>query len=179
MQRTLERGPKIISCNPPTLQSSHTSPLIMIVCLLLLLLLHGSLITSMLRMIHQPGTSTRAGIDLHLGQKPKLGGRYIDITLIYISYYVGALYIHVSIPLMFLFCSCFPKHKKTKNISVVSLYLFLQFLLLVYFIFQFQFAIQKSKNILLCSLFQKSKTQKYVLFFFGFVKFAAEFNSYP
>jgi hypothetical protein len=27
----------------------------------------------------------RAGIDLHLGQKPKLGGRYADDSLIYIS----------------------------------------------------------------------------------------------
>ena len=50
-------------------------------------------------MIHQLGTSTRAGIDLHLGQKPKLGGRYTDITLIYISYSVGALYIHFSVSL--------------------------------------------------------------------------------
>jgi hypothetical protein len=65
----------------------------------------------------------RAGIDLHLGQKPKLGGRYPDDSLIYISYFVGTFYIHVS--LSFLYCSrsyfYFPKHKKTKNISVVSL----------------------------------------------------------
>jgi hypothetical protein len=37
------------------------------------------------------------GIDLHLGQKPKLGGRYIDISLIYISYLVDTLYIHVAV----------------------------------------------------------------------------------
>jgi hypothetical protein len=43
----------------------------------------------------------RAGIDLHLGQKPKLGGRYADDSLIYISYFVSPLYIHVS--LLFLF----------------------------------------------------------------------------
>jgi hypothetical protein len=65
----------------------------------------------------------RAGIDLHLGQKPKLGGRYADDSLIYISYFVGTLYIHVLFS--FLYCShsyfYFPKHKKTKNISVVSL----------------------------------------------------------
>jgi hypothetical protein len=69
------------------------------------------------------GRVGRAGIDLHLGQKPKLGGRYADVSLIYISYFVGTLYIHVL--LSFLCCSCsyfyFPKHKKTKNISVVSL----------------------------------------------------------
>ena len=37
------------------------------------------------------------GIDLHLGQKPKLGGRYTDISLIEASYSVGTLYIHVSL----------------------------------------------------------------------------------
>ena len=37
------------------------------------------------------------GVDLHLGQKPKLGGRYIDISLIYISYLVDTLYIHVAV----------------------------------------------------------------------------------
>ena len=37
-----------------------------------------------------------AGNELHLGQKPKLGGRYTDNPLIYISYLVGTLFIHVS-----------------------------------------------------------------------------------
>jgi hypothetical protein len=79
-------------------------------------------------MTHQPGTATGAGIDLHLGQKPKLGGRYADDSLIYISYFVGSLYIHVSLSFYLVascFYFCFPKHKKTKNISVVSLYLVL------------------------------------------------------
>jgi hypothetical protein len=75
-----------------------------------------------LMMTHQPRATTRAGIDLHLGQKPKLGGRYADDSLIYISYFVGPMYIHVSLSCS---CSCsyfcFPKHKKTKNISVVSI----------------------------------------------------------
>jgi hypothetical protein len=74
-------------------------------------------------MTHQLGAIIGDGIDLLLGQKPKLGGRYADDTLIYISYFVSTLYIHVS--LSFLDGSCsyfyFPKHKKTKNISVVSL----------------------------------------------------------
>jgi hypothetical protein len=41
---------------------------------------------------------------------------------------------------------------------------------------------EKSKNILLCLLFpsvlvsKKLKTQKYLLLFFGFVKFVAEFS---
>ena len=41
------------------------------------------------------------GSDLHLGQKPKLGGRYTDISLIYISSSVGTLYIHVSLSFAF------------------------------------------------------------------------------
>jgi hypothetical protein len=73
-------------------------------------------------MTHQHGACIRAGIDLHLGQKPKLGGRYADDSLIYILYFAGTLYIHVSLSLFvshsYFF---FPKHKKTKNISVVSL----------------------------------------------------------
>jgi hypothetical protein len=74
-------------------------------------------------MTHWHGACIGDEVDLHLGQKPKLGGRYADDSLIYISYFVGTLYIHVS--LSFLYCSLsyfyFPKHKKTKNISVVSL----------------------------------------------------------
>jgi hypothetical protein len=31
----------------------------------------------------------RVGIDLHLGQKPKLGGRYADDSLIYIDGFVA------------------------------------------------------------------------------------------
>jgi hypothetical protein len=92
-------------------------------------------ITSM--MTHQPGAAIKVKIDLHLGQKPKLGGRYTDDSLIYILYFVGPLYIHVLV-----FISTFPKHKKTKNISVVSLYLVLLSLLpLVCFTCYFQFAI--------------------------------------
>ena len=43
------------------------------------------------------------GIDLHLGQKPKLGGRYTDVSLIDISYSVGTLYIHISLSFIFAF----------------------------------------------------------------------------
>jgi hypothetical protein len=77
-------------------------------------------------MTHQLGAATGVGIDLHLGQKSKLGGRYADDSLIYISYAVGPLYIRVSLSLLFSFLFSFlPKHKKTKNISVLSLYLVL------------------------------------------------------
>jgi hypothetical protein len=41
------------------------------------------------------------GIDLHLVQKPKLGGRYTDISHIYTSYSVGTLYIHVLLSFLF------------------------------------------------------------------------------
>jgi hypothetical protein len=54
-------------------------------------------------MTHQHGACFRDDIDLHVGQKPKLGGRYADDSLIYISYCVGPLYIHVSLSLLFLF----------------------------------------------------------------------------
>src|SRR3954447_16553379 len=77
--------------------------------------------------------------------------------------------------LLFLIYFCFPKHKKTKNISVVSLWLSLWFFvfgllnLLVSLLFENQ-----KKNYFLCFVlaFQKSKTQKYFVFFFGFVKFS-------
>jgi hypothetical protein len=67
----------------------------------LLLHLCESLIMVMLTMTHQPGAITRDGIDLHLGQKPKLGGRYTDNPLIYTSFSVWTLYIHVSLYFFF------------------------------------------------------------------------------
>jgi hypothetical protein len=92
-------------------------------------------------MTHQHGACIGDEIDLHLGQKPKLGGRYADDSLIYISYFIGTLYIHGSFS--FLYCSCsivyFSKHKKTKNISVVSLCLPFQLLALVCFTCYFRF----------------------------------------
>jgi hypothetical protein len=47
------------------------------------------------------GRAGRVGIDLHLGQKPKLGGRYANNALIYILYFIGPLYIHGSPSLLF------------------------------------------------------------------------------
>jgi hypothetical protein len=71
----------------------------------------------------------RVGLDLYLGQKPKLGGRYIDISLIYTSYYVGTLYIHVL--LSFFCCSCFVStFQITKRPK-----LFLSFLFVCFFSF--------------------------------------------
>jgi hypothetical protein len=65
-----------------------------------------------------------AAIDLHLGQKPKLGGRYTDDSLIHISYFVSTLYIHILLSV--LCCSCsyfyFPKHKKRPKIFPLFLF---------------------------------------------------------
>ena len=83
-QRMLGGRPKEIPSSLLTLQRVHTSLLIMITGRHFLL--HGSPSASRRSMIHRLGAATRVGIDLHLGQKTKLGGRYTDITLIYISY---------------------------------------------------------------------------------------------
>jgi hypothetical protein len=64
----------------------------------------------------------RVGIDLHLGQKSKLGGRYADNSLIYISYFVGPMYIHVSPSLLFLFL--FPPFQNIKRPKIFPLFLF-------------------------------------------------------
>jgi hypothetical protein len=68
------------------------------------------------------------GIDLHLGQKPNLGGG-IPTSHSFIHHILSELFISMfcflSFSLLFLFCFYFPKHKKTKNISVVSLCLLL------------------------------------------------------
>jgi hypothetical protein len=102
-------------------------------------------------MTHRLGAATRAGIDLHLGQKPKLGGRYADDSLIYILYFVGSLYIHVSPSLLFSFLFSFlPKHKKTKN----------SFLPLVCFTCYFSLLLEKPKNILLCLPFPSAFVSK-------------------
>jgi hypothetical protein len=109
------------------------------------------------RIMEEPphGRVGRVGIDFHLGQKPKLGGRYADDSLIYISYFVGPMYIHVSLSLLFLFL--FPlfqnKKKDQKYFCYFSLFAFsvcyIWFALLAIFGLLFE----KSKNILLCLLF--------------------------
>jgi hypothetical protein len=74
----------------------------------------------------------QAGIDLHLGQKAKLGGRYADDSLIYISYFIGTLYIHGLFSFLCCSCSCsyfyFPKTQKDqKYFHCFSLFVFLAF----------------------------------------------------
>jgi hypothetical protein len=108
-------------------------------------------------MTHQPGAAIRAGIDLHLGQKPKLGGRYADDSLIYTPYFVGSLYIHVLLsflPYCFLFLFLLSKTQKDqKYFRCVSLFgslvCYLWFALLAIFSLLFE----KSKNIFALLLF--------------------------
>jgi hypothetical protein len=88
-------------------------------------------------MTHQHGACIRDGIDLHLGQKPKLGGRYADDSLIYILYFVGPLYIHVSLSLLFSFLFLLSKTQKDQK----------------YFCCFSSFAFLVSSFGLLCSLF--------------------------
>jgi hypothetical protein len=94
-----------------------------------LLHLHESEITVTPIMTHQLGATTGAGIDLHLGQKPKLGGRYADDSLIYTLYFVGTLYIHVPLSffsLLFLFLFLLSKSQKDqKYFRCFSLFAFL------------------------------------------------------
>jgi hypothetical protein len=112
-------------------------------------------------MIHQPGAAIRAGIELHLGQKPKLGGRYADDSLIYISYFVGPLYIHVSLSLLFQFLLLLSQTQKDQKyfrcFSLFgSLVLYLWFALLAIF----GLLLVKPKNILLCLLFPSAFVSK-------------------
>jgi hypothetical protein len=106
-------------------------------------------------MTHQPGATTRAGIDLHLGQKPKLGGRYADDSLIYISYFVGPMYIHVSLSLLFLFLFLLFQNTKRpkKYFRCFSLFVSLAFYLWFALLAIFGLVFEKSKNILLCLRF--------------------------
>jgi hypothetical protein len=100
-------------------------------------------------MTHQPGATTGAGIDLHLGQKPRLGGRYADDSLIYISYFIGPLYIHVLLSLLFSFL-LFKTQKDQKYFRCFSLFVSLAFYLWFALLAIFGLLFEKSKNILLC-----------------------------
>jgi hypothetical protein len=77
----------------------------------------------LLRHILETPLHGHAGIDLHLGQKPKLGGG-TPTTHSSIHHILSVLCTSM-FRFLSLCCSCsyfcLPKHKKTKNISVVSL----------------------------------------------------------
>jgi hypothetical protein len=145
----------------------------------LLLHLRESLITIMLTMTHQPRAITRVGIDFHLGQKHNLGGRYTDNPLIYTSFSVGTLYIHVLLSFFFFVVLFYFTFQNTKRPKIFLLFLFVcffRFLVLVFFTFYFWFDIsKKSKKIMLCLLFPsalvlKFENPKIFVVLFGFVK---------
>jgi hypothetical protein len=77
-------------------------------------------------MTHRHGACIEDEIDLHLGQKPKLGGRYADDPLIYISYFVGTLYIYVS--LFFIVLVLISTFQNTKRPKIFPLFLLVVFL---------------------------------------------------
>jgi hypothetical protein len=122
-----QREPRTILSNPPTLGSSHTSSLILIMALLLHL--HESLTMIMPTMTHQPGAITSVGIDLHVGQNPKLGGEVCrQLTHLYIIFCRDFVYPCFAF-FLFLCCSyfisVFENTKRPKNISIISLCLLL------------------------------------------------------
>jgi hypothetical protein len=112
-------------------------------------------------MTHQPGAAIKVEIDPHLGQKPKLGGRYADNALIYISYFVGPLYIHVSLSLLFSFLLLLSKTQKDqKYFRCFSLFGSLVFYLWFALLAIFGLLLEKTKNILLCLLFPSAFVSK-------------------
>src|SRR4051812_10236999 len=94
---------EITLINTQVLQDLHINSQILITGLLLLFPRMRQIMI-MLRMTHRPGVATLHGIDLHLGQNTKLGGRYADISLIYISYFDRSF---VYPYFAFFCCSCF------------------------------------------------------------------------
>jgi hypothetical protein len=138
----------------------------------------------LLRHTLEPPLHGRVGIDLHLGQKPKLGGRYADDSLIYISYFVGTLYIHVLLSFSLFLLFLFPLSKTQKDQKYFHCFSLFVFWFFSFGLLCFLFSVCYLKNpkrfcfvcYVLLFLFQNSKTQKYLLFFSGFVKFVAEFS---
>jgi hypothetical protein len=93
------------------------------------------------------------------------------------------MYIHVSLSLLPLFLFLLSKTQKDqKYFRCFSLFAFLVCYLWFCFTCYFRFAIWKIQKyfalfaISFCSCFKNRKPQKYLLFFFGFVKFVAEFS---
>ena len=135
--RTLEGRSRTIRFSPRMRESLHISSPLMIGELPLLLMGPA---TTILTKIRPLGTPIRTWIDTHLGQKPKLGGRYADTALISISCCVGTLYIHVFVLFLVfvLLCFCFLKTQKDQKyfccFSLVCL-----FFSLLWFVFPFCF----------------------------------------
>ena len=106
----------------------------------------------MMVLVHHTTEASPVGffrIDLHLGQKPKLGGRYTDVSLIDISYSVGTLYIHIS--LSFVFAFVLFQLSKTQKAQKY----FCCFSSFIYLAFKFQFVSFSSYGFLLKTKIQK------------------------
>jgi hypothetical protein len=76
-------------------------------------------------MTHQLGATTGIGIDLHLGQKPKLGGRYADdsshLHIIFCRYSVYPCFTFLFCFVLLIFISTF---QNTKRPKIFPLFLF-------------------------------------------------------
>ena len=86
------------------------------------------------------------GIDTHLGQKPKLGGRYADTALISISCCVGTLYIHVFILFLVFVLICFFFLKTQKDQKYFCCFSLVCFFFLPWFGFPFLLCLNYLKN---------------------------------
>jgi hypothetical protein len=110
--------------------------------------------TITLMMTHQPGAATRAGIDLHLGKSPSLGGG--TLTIHSSTYHILSV-LCISM-FHFLYCSCSYFHfsntqKDQKYFRCFSLFTFLVCYLWFALLATFGLIFEKSKNILLGLLF--------------------------
>ena len=87
------------------------------------------------------GKVGRVGIDLHLGQKPKLGGRYADDSLIYILFCRSYVYPCFAFFIVLVLISAFKNTKRPKIFLLFLSIWFFSLLSLVCFTCYFQFAI--------------------------------------
>jgi hypothetical protein len=106
-----------------------------------------SQITIMPTMTHQLGAITGVGIDLHLGQKPKLGGGTLMIhsSMHHIlSILCISTFCFLSFSLSFLFLFLLSKTQKRPKIFPLFLFVCLfSFVVLVCFVFYFRVDIRK------------------------------------
>jgi hypothetical protein len=105
------------------------------------------------------------GIDLNLGQKPKLGGRYANNSLIYTSYFVGTVYpcFAFFFFVVLVFISAFQNTKRPKIFPLFLFVFLFSFLVLFCFTFYLCFGIQKIQKdfalfaVSICSCFKIQK----------------------
>jgi hypothetical protein len=137
----MERRPRSRS-SPLTLQSSHTSSFIMIIHHLLHL--HRGQAITLPMMTHQHGACFPDDVDLHLGQKPKLGGevrwRFTHLPIIFFRSFVYPCFA------FFIVLVLISSFQNTKRPKIFPLFLFVclfSFLVLVCFVLYFRFEVWK------------------------------------